>query len=460
MGRDILAVDVGTTTFKLGVFTAELEQRFETHRAYEANVYGDGRADIDPELWWQALRDACLEAGSALADVGVVALSVTTPGLTPMAADGSALAPAVLFFDARSRRQAAEIRELVGEARLLAETCNLPVSGGSSLASLLWFRDERPEVWQAAAKFGHTNTYLVRRLTGEWAIDPSSTSITCLYATARNDLGWCTEVLDATGVAEDRLPPLRRSHDVVGPILAPIADELGLPRDCVVLCGGNDAVLGAWSGGVREPGQVSLLSGTCDIAAVCVAEPLGSPTFNVRSHVLPDRWVTFFVLNSGGSAIEWYRSVFCSELTADAFYTRFLPDVLAEHLAVGAAADDRLPTYEPYLAGSRYSLARMTAAFGNLTLGTRREDLLVSLLRGNARYIADHLAEVSARVPVESRVMASGGGLAIRGMLEARERWTPGFTFSFKDQSSLRGAAMLGAAHLTGSFPEPIGSAS
>ena len=68
--------------------------------------------------------------------------------------------------------QSAAIRELVGERRFLAETCNLPVSGGSSLSSILWFRDEEPEVWAAAAKFGHCNTYLVKRMTGRWAIDP------------------------------------------------------------------------------------------------------------------------------------------------------------------------------------------------------------------------------------------------------------------------------------------------
>ena len=64
-----------------------------------------------------------------------------------MAADGTPLAPAVLFFDGRSHAQSAAIREVVGEERFLAEACNLPVSGGSSLSSILWFRDEQPETW-------------------------------------------------------------------------------------------------------------------------------------------------------------------------------------------------------------------------------------------------------------------------------------------------------------------------
>jgi hypothetical protein len=147
-----------------------------------------------------------------------------------MAADGTALAPAVLFLDGRSRDQSAAIRDLVGERRFLAETCNLPVSGGSSLSSILWFRDEQPEVWAAAAKFGHCNTYLVKRMTGHWAIDPSTVSITGLYNTARNDLTWNQTVLDLAGIpTRASCRRCMHSHEPIGRLLPAIAAELGLP---------------------------------------------------------------------------------------------------------------------------------------------------------------------------------------------------------------------------------------
>jgi xylulokinase len=452
MGTDILAFDVGTSGLKAGVYTVDLEARRTVGRGYEPEIGAVGRVDIDPETWWSAIASACAELGPSLSEVGVLSLSVTTPGLTPMAADGRALGPAILMMDGRSRVQAAAIREAVGEERFLAQACNLPVSGGSSLASILWIRDEQPDVWTGTAVFGHTNTYVAKRLTGEWAIDPSTTSITGLYATARSDLTWIDEVLEAAGLDAARLPPLMHSFDPVGQILPAVADALGLPRQTVVLCGGNDAALAAWSGGLSDPGDANIISGTTDIANVCIDSPVASPDFNVRCHVVPDRWLTFFVLNTGGVAYDWFRRTFCRELSANDFYADYLPGVLEDFLC-DPAVDVReaaLPTYVPYLAGSRYSTEPLTASFSGIGLQTTREDLLLAIVCGNLQYLGQHLEQVAAHVRVNPTVGISGGAARIRGMLEARRRWTGDFEYVFQDQSSLLGAAMLGQIYQRG----------
>ena len=434
MNGDILAVDMGTSVMKLGVFSPSLEQLAGARRAYQPHLYGDGWADVEPETWWQALREGCAEIRGELRRVGVVSLSVTTPGLTPMDGDGTALAPAILFLDGRSNAQAAAIRRLVGEEWFLRETCNLPVSGGSSLASILWLRDERPEVWERAAIFGHTNTYLVKRLTGRWAVDPSTTSITGLYNTARDDLTWNRRVLALAGIGPEQLPPLVRSHEPVGPLLPYVADELGLPPGATVLCGGNDAVLAALSGGLSAPGDVNLISGTCDIASVCTDRPLASAEFNVRCHVLPDRWLTFFVLNAGGEGLSWFHRVACPELDEGEFYGSYVPGVLDRFFSAPEieARERALPEYLPFLGGSRYSLERQTGSLAGLTLQTTRDDLLVALIRGNDAYLGAHLRDVGRLIPLNRH----GRHLRWRGT----HRRHPGGTAPLDGQLRLRGS--------------------
>jgi len=455
VSRDILAVDVGTTAFKLGVFSPAMEKRCEAARRYDVNVYGQGRADIEPAKWWQALGECCREIAPFLKPVGVLSLSVTTPGLLPMAKDGTALGPAILFFDGRSHQQARAIRKAVGEDKFLREACNLPVSGGSSLCSILWIREQQPEVWAAAAKFGHTNTYMVKRLTGAWAIDPSTVSITGLYNTARNNLEWNRDVLEIAGIPAGKLPDLMQSYEPAGTILPEAAAELGLPRDTVVLCGGNDAVLSALSAGITGNGDINNVCGTCEITSVCLDSPIGSPNFNIRCHAIPGRWLTFFILNTGGKALEWFHSVFCSDLTESQFYESYIPETLGAFFD-SAHLDRReaeLPRYAPFLGGSRYTTERLMAAFTGVSLETTREDLLLAMIRGNAVYHGEHLREVGGLVKLGGRVATTGGVANIRRYLDVKKRWTGAFDYEYRDQSSLDGAAMLGRFYLTGGAP-------
>ena len=63
-----------------------------------------------------------------------------------------------------------------------------------------------PEVFRNAACFGHSNTFFAKWLTGEFAIDPSSASLTALYNTVRNDLTWNREIAGEFGLRMDQLP--------------------------------------------------------------------------------------------------------------------------------------------------------------------------------------------------------------------------------------------------------------
>jgi sugar (pentulose or hexulose) kinase len=168
--------------------------------------------------------------------------------------------------------------------------------------------------------------------------------------------------------------------------------------------------------------------------------------------VVPGRWLTFFVLNTGGVALDWFRRLFCRELSADDFYGQYLPEVLGS-LLDDPAADEReaaLPTFEPYLSGSRYSLEPLTASFTNVRLETTRDDLLLALVRGNLSYLGRHFEQVAGRVSLGRAVGISGGAARVDRMLDARRRWTGDFDYRFQDQSSMLGAAMLGQLYQRG----------
>ena len=75
---------------------------------------------------------------------------------------------------------------------------------------------------------------------------------------------------------------------------------------------------------------------------------------------------------------------------------------------------------------------------------------MLSLVRGNLRYLGEHLEQVSRLVPMTRSVGISGGAARIDGMLEARRRWTGDFDYFYQGQSSTLGAAMLGQIYQDG----------
>ena len=447
----ILAVDIGTTAMKIGIYRAAgadpslLELVASWSRDYAINTYNDGLfGDIEPEKWREALMLGCRELSSWMPAVDAVALSGTTPGLTAMDENGGALSPAILMLDQRSRLQAAEIIARVGLQRLLEATANMPVAGGCSLASILWIRDNAPEAYAGAACFGHSNTYIARWLTGGFAIDPSSASLTALYNTAANDLTWNKEIASEFGLALDRLPRLLPSAASSGRVLRPVGRELGLSRLPPVIIGGNDAVLAAYSAGCNQPGQVINVNGTCEITLVCLPKCYPSRNFNIRAHVLPGRWLTLYVMNAGGKAFEWFHGIFCREMSDRQFFDDFLARAIDQWLERESSV-----RYVPFLMGSRYSQEPLRAEFVGMSQETTREEMAAALVRGLAEYQREHLKEISLEVPLGPAITITGGAVD-PAIVRAKQRWMRGCEYVYVDQSSLRGAAMLAQEHLAG----------
>jgi len=438
MSNKILSIDVGTTNFKMGIFDDALNLEYIYQQNYEVDIFNDEKAEIDPEIWWDQVIKGCKSFGDKLLEVTVISFSVTTPGLVAMDINGDALTKAILFLDQRSHKQASEIRNIIGIENLLEKACNLPVSGGSSLSSIIWIKENLPEVYKKTCKFGHTNTFLVHKLTKKWAIDPSTTSITGMYNTKENNLTWNSEFLEKLSLSEDMLPELYQSYQSVGSIDTEVANLLGLPPSCKILCGGNDAVLSAFSADISKPGDILHISGTCDIMMICLDSPKGSVGYNIRSHILPDLWLTLFVLNTGGKSLDWFQSVFCSEMTVNEFYNDYIPTVIENKLK------DEVPSYEPFLQGSRYSTQALKASFSGLNVNTTRDDFLMAMLKGNNLYLSSHLSEVSAVVKLNQTLKLTGGAVNIRNMEEVKRKWIGEYQFNYIDQSSLHGAAKLG----------------
>jgi len=318
----------------------------------------------------------------------------------------------------------------------------MPVAGGCSLASILWLKDNCPEIFAKTYKFGHSNTYIAHWLTGSFAIDPSSASLTALYNTVRNDFTWNEDIAVTFGLSLDQLPKIVPAYESVGRMSESLARQLGLRKEPPVLIGGNDAVLAAYSVGIKNPGDIINVNGTCEINLVCLDKCLASANYNIRAHVLPARWLTLHVMNAGGKALDWFRELFCSELSAEEFHNRFLPRAIESWLDRESGV-----TYVPYLMGSRYSLEPLKAQLLGLTQQTTRAEILAAIVRGLCEYQKAHLLEIEKNVPLQNVIHVTGGATN-PALIRAKSKWMKDCEYVHSEQSSMKGAAMLGQRYL------------
>lgn len=406
---------------------------------YAINTYNDGLfGDIEPTKWQRAFISGCKHFEDLVSGVDVISLSGTTPGFTTMDGDGEFLYPAILMLDQRSRAQARQIIDTIGLPYLLDHTANVPVAGGCSLASMLWIREQHREIFKKARLFGHSNTFFCKWLTGHGAIDPSSASLTALYNTTANDLTWNREIIDAFGLSEDLLPTLCMAYESPGRLKTELVSITGLTKEPAVLIGGNDAVLAAYSVNIDRPGQIFNINGTCEITMGCLDACRASENYNIRTHVIEDRWFSFYVMNAGGKAFEWFKNLFCSEMNSDQFFNEFVPNAVDTWLNRESGV-----RYTPYLMGSRYSLLPLKAEFLGLTQETTREEMLAALVRGLCEYQRENLKEIGLDMTLNDTIVVSGGVIS-ESIIAAKKRWMRNCKYEFESESSMRGAAMLG----------------
>jgi xylulokinase len=430
----ILAVDVGTQSLKGCVFDGRLRLRERVQVSYTPRVKGRSRVEIDAHVLWEALLEACRSL-KEIRDVQVVSFSTLCPSLLPMDGEGRPLGPVILHLDRRSYAQALWALRRVGEERFLQSAGNLPVPGGISLTSILWIREHHPEIYQRKdVVFGHAVTFFMKRLAGVFVIDPSNASFTGLYDTVGYG-DWDPELLELLEIDGKKLPAVALSTTVAGSLGPEAARATGLRPGIPVVVGANDTTCAAVGAGVTEPGDLMNTSGTVEILVLCTDHPLISKEHLLRTHAYPGRWLAMRTVGAGGASLEWFRGVFCKDMTKEDFYQQYLPSVLGS---------SRRPQvrFHPYLSGDRHRVRQMTASFTRLTLGATREDFLLALVHGIVSFQTRALSRWQREIPLKPRICHVGGG-ASEAYTLYKQRKVRGYRFILMGETAPKGAAKL-----------------
>jgi gluconokinase len=160
----ILALDVGTSSARASLYDlrARALPNRAAHIAYSPRVTPEGGAEFDPN--W-LLDQVCSAIDAALqtnttTPIAAVAISTFWHSLLGLAGDGRPLTPLYLWLDARSRAEAARLRQELHEQQVHARTgCVLHWSYWP--AKLRWLRLTQPDEFSAVTRWVSFGEFLL-----------------------------------------------------------------------------------------------------------------------------------------------------------------------------------------------------------------------------------------------------------------------------------------------------------
>jgi len=422
-----LGIDLGTSGCRIIAIDNNSTIHGQSSRALPAPLRNGDAVEQDPQLWWTATQEALHDLLNSLPDDGaqqVRAIAVDGTSATLLLTDdaGHPLCPALMYHDARSAQQAAQIKSAAS-----------PESGAhgatSALAKLLYLHQQsdkaQPEIAHARHAV-HQADWIMGQLSGHFGISDENNALKLGYdAVKREWPAW----LDKLGINKKLLPEVLPPGTPIGTITAQIQREFGLSPDTRVVTGTTDSTAAFLATGAHSAGQAVTSLGSTLVIKIISPKPIFAPTYGIYSHRLGDLWLAGGASNSGGAVLLKYFTQ--DQLTA-------MTPQLQPAQATGL-------DYYPLLApGERFPVC--DATFVPRLTPRPADDLqfFQGMLEGIARIEQQgyqRLAELGA--PYPTAVYTAGSGARNRAWQEIRQRMLNVPIHDAKQQDAAYGAALL-----------------
>ena len=411
-----LGIDLGTTGLKCVMYESDGAPVAEYNEEYPL-IFIDSFIEQDANLWWSNVQTAvrCLVEKTGRRDVEALSVSSQSISFVPVDRFGNTLYNSINWLDMRATSECERIKERFGDEKVYSVT-GKHVDPAYSLPKLIWFKEHCPEVYEKAYKILFPLDFLNMKLTGKCVTDYTIAGGTMLYDI--NKLCWDRELLEFSGIDEDKLPEVREMGYDLGEILPEVADELGIARTCRVALGGQDQKIAAIGAGI-EDGVLTMSFGTASAVEKLTKERSVSDVSLFRFN--NGYYVYEGVADTTGAALKWL-----SKTMGGISYREC--DALASESAPGA---NGVRAFTSFSKG---------ASFEGITLSTTRGDLIYALYEGTCREIADRLCKMGGG----ERIRVFGGGSKSRIWCRILARIT-GCAVDILDtpETASRGAAIV-----------------
>ena len=407
----IAALDLGTTGCRTFIFDISGSIIASDYQEWESIYPSPSYVEQDANSWWQSINKTIESAikKSGIDQSEIVSLSVTNQRETivPVDKEGNPLHNALVWQDRRTTKQVEFIAQKVGADKIY-KTTGLTIDPYFSATKILWFKDNKPEIYKQTHKFLLVSDFIIHKLTGQFVTDHSNASRTMLFDI--NKLKYSEEIASELEIDLDKMPDAIESGVDIGEITADTAFD----QKTLVITGAGDQQSAALGVGVVSPGEIKCTTGTGSFLLAFLEKPNFDPQKRVlcSCHAVPGTWVQEASIFTSGAVLRWFRDQLGTEECQKADVEGQDPyDIMineAQESPIGANGllliphfvGAGAPHWNPYAKGIVFGLA----------LGHKRRDLFRAVLEGVAYEVKKNILVFESLGIIPKELKLTGGG--------------------------------------------------
>jgi len=308
----VIGLDVGTTACKAIVFDLEGKIKGYSSIGYDVIIKKPNWAEQEPEKVWAIAKNVIRKVirESNLKDIKAICVSVQGDAVIPVDSKIRPLHNAILGMDYRSVREAQFCSELIGERELFNITGMRP-HPITSLTKILWFKENTKDIYKETYKFMTYADFINSKLGAQPYIDWTMASRTMAFDLLKRD--WSEFILDKVGIDKSLLSNPVPSGEIIGKVSTNVAEDIGLPKGCLIVSGGHDQTCAGIGAGCIKEGIAIDSHGTAEVFSTTFDDPvlndyMYKSYYPCYLHAKKGMYFTFSLNHVGGILLEWYKN--------------------------------------------------------------------------------------------------------------------------------------------------------
>ncbi|MDD2393345.1 MAG: FGGY family carbohydrate kinase [Eubacteriales bacterium] len=309
----LLGIDIGTQGIKAAAYDEEGRLIASCFEPSYLITLDDGRIvqDADEMLMSAAsvIRKTAEKADAAGGTAAALCFDGQMAGILGIGEDHKAVTYYDSWLDTSCSPYVDEMKRTAENE--LIRTTGSPVTIHHG-PKILWWKNERPDVYSRICKFVVPSAYIAGRMAGIGAAD-AFIDYTQLHFSGFGDvrkLEWSDTLLDRFGVRKDKMPRIVEPWHIAGYMNSEFSGYTGIPEGTIITAGCGDQAASSLGAGITKTGQVFDVSGTASVFSCCVdsfAPDISNKMLLFPRSVLKDLWIPLAYISGGGLCLRWFR---------------------------------------------------------------------------------------------------------------------------------------------------------